>query len=554
VSRLRASAAAAVFLLALGLLFLGARSSPLSPSSPGKVPMSSPSPIARVESATPRPRPEGEPADHTAAVVSPETGAASTATLTEEPTPAPDGVSVLGCLRLKDGRPFAEADLELVPVPGESLGKALEAVSAADGTFAFRPVPPGRYRLGVYLKTFNQMVPEARRLKSVDVGRGSVLLGDLLVPFVLEPKTSRVLGRVVGPGGAPVAAAKVAVVGHVEETFVDEEPEISTRELETDAAGRFELGELHRERLVIFAHAGDLVTVSPVRAELGCDQTLAVVVPLELGGAIAGLVSAPAERLARGPEVWIRPVPLASSFADEVDAEAANRDASIEADGRYRVAGLAPGSYRVSVGQTTEERSVEVVAGRDVEVNFFLLDAVEKLTVRVDGGPPGTYFHFFASWPGPDGEPAGIASVSNVTSGVATFEHVRAVPVHARVVGEYAESDFIVFERDVPVAAGAPAELRIAWPHDAGAIEGRLAPRDGRILGVVRAFGTTCEGRTQVRQDRTFRLAHLPPGRYRVLLTATGTEVVDPVRGVEVDVEPNAVVRADGVSEVSTPR
>ncbi|SET77968.1 MSCRAMM family protein [Stigmatella erecta] len=247
------------------------------------------------------------------------------------------------------GEPLARVELRLIPRallsslrdPGEVDARPHSVTtSTASGEFRFTGVPPGKYRLEAHAPGH---VPYVLPLVQVPFP-GSLLL-DLLRGGTVE-------GVAVTPGGAPVPGATVRATGLTQATAL------------TDAQGRFTL------TLPPGSHA-----LSAVRAQ----EAGAVDAPLQVqpDHPLRGLrVVLGAGALLEGhvmrPEG--SPVPGARVEVFAEGAQAPDVRVGTDAAGAFRVAPLAPGTYRVQAhspeGGPSPTQPVSVAAGERVSLTL----------------------------------------------------------------------------------------------------------------------------------------------------------------------------------------
>jgi uncharacterized GH25 family protein len=146
-------------------------------------------------------------------------------------------------------------------------------------------------------------------------------------------------GRVVDDRGAPVPAADVRISGS---SFQAGAP----RYLRTDDQGRFALGGLPRSQVFVVASSEE-VTSPLVEVDLGRAGVKEVEIPLRLTGGIEGIVVTSAGQPV--PEARVVAVPaLTNELSEQVENRLRGPHSEVaDADGRFRLAPLPDGRYRV---------------------------------------------------------------------------------------------------------------------------------------------------------------------------------------------------------------
>lgn len=180
------------------------------------------------------------------------------------------------------------------------------------------------------------------------------------VPIAL-PIGATARGRVVRPEGAPVAGAELVARAWP----LDASAPFALAGGATRADGRFELAIDHAARAVVFAAAAGVGTARSeiIEFDPARDLELGDLV-LRSRGAISGRTVDASGAPVADVRVEARRDGATSELSYGFDEEGAGLDGALtrsSADGRFEVAGLAPGSYRLA---TPEERSTQR-AGND---------------------------------------------------------------------------------------------------------------------------------------------------------------------------------------------
>jgi hypothetical protein len=343
----------------------------------------------------------------------------------------------------------------------------------------------------------------------------------LVIPLVLvalhaspdDPAApgAAIRGRVRDPGGRAVANTEVRarpLLPPFRGTVI---------EGRVDAGGRFRLAGLREGPYLVSARAPGYV-VGFAEASAGQGNVEVVIVR---GGAITGVVVDHSGRPVQGGtiEADLTSGPPAH---DRLFSRAASP--VTDANGRFRVEGLAEGKYRLQVEAADEAPigrvGVEVTSGRTTDAGLIRMGAggVIRGTVAGAGGPVQGATVFARSggeWRPTHGTrsavtgPGGGFEIRGMPAGSAWLEatHPRHTPGRARV-----EVD----------PAGGPAEVGLVL-GDGGRIEGRARRREGMPLrGRVEVSPRSGPGADPltavVRADGSYTVEHVPPGKVEVTL------------------------------------
>jgi RNA polymerase sigma-70 factor (ECF subfamily) len=433
-----------------------------------------------------------------------------------------DGAAVSGRVVAPDGGVMAR---QKVALKGRAFAKPLEAETDDEGRFAFRGIAPGTY--GLEVSVFQQRgapaKPERARQatytswvhtlsRTLEVTTLDLPLGDLTLAN--ERGTASLSGLVVGPDGSPVAAVKVSVWPNAAFPII----------VETDEKGRFFARELVAGKVWVTAAKDSLVLPEPLPVDIANGAAAELRVVLGAGGVIRGRVAAPAERLKDGLRVSVESAPIETT--DPVLAAARKRLAAtsepVGEDGSYRVAGLPPGSYAVTVDGTACRAEVALDAGAERALDLSLLAAVERIDVSVEGLPQDVL-----------GKARVRGRSAPLSRGRGALDLVDPGPATVELSFQGHGSSWS-FTREVQVAPGLGGELRFVWPTVTGSLEGQLGAASSSTR--VHAFGEGLHATVAVGRDGRFRLDQLPPGSYRVLVGSQDGTTPDPAKGVAVTV------------------
>ena len=240
----------------------------------------------------------------------------------------PIGVAVRGRVETHDGNVVPDADVFLSPGAAEPQYEGrVVARTDSRGEFAIRTAPAG---VGACLSARAAGFAPSDQVLLTAPPRSSVEL----VIVLGEPGRS-LQGVVLSPEGEPVAGASVLVGserGWIPRRLGDGSPAWSAigELVRTDAAGRFELRGVPLRKVPIQARASG----HPVwRGEVGPDDPLPIVIRLERGAIVHGIVRDAGGATLSGIRVRVDP---AHGFA--------SRGTTSATDGSFRLAELPSGS------------------------------------------------------------------------------------------------------------------------------------------------------------------------------------------------------------------
>jgi RNA polymerase sigma factor (sigma-70 family) len=389
-----------------------------------------------------------------------------------------EGETVSGRLRARGGEPWSNQELR-VALSGHVGCFEVKVTSAADGGFAVSSVPAGTWSITVGPLELGERVVA-----------GPLDLGELVLPSDLAKATLR--GTVLTESGAPVSSATVTLRG------------AANLDTQTDERGAFTLGPVPSGSVRLQARAGDLLSFAPTAIEVGGVDPSPVVLTVAQGGSIRGRVSAPDDRLERDDlAVEVEPV-----------AGGAGGTGRVRPDGRYRVSGLAPGEYTVSVGGARARCRLD--PGGSAEVDLSIASEKERLDVVLEGLPGDSNAIAYAFWKGSGDGARDWSAAGQVVDEHALLDFVPAGAVDVKIEVELPRREgqgscTWTFRRAAQVLPERGGRVAFSWPSAStgGTIEGSV---DGSLFveteGLEVEYGGNVEG--------TFRLGPLPPGRYRV--------------------------------------
>lgn len=375
----------------------------------------------------------------------------------------------------------------------------IEDFEDEQGRFRLDDVRPGTWRIWVNGPSHLSTEPTL-----VEVGAETAEVR------VVAQKAARASGRVVDPGGVPVAGAQVVEgAGGLNLAALTEggPPPISD---ETTLDGEFDLGPLPAGPGSITAIHQEFASSSAMALELlPGEHRSGLLLSLTLGGAVEGVVYQKSGEPAEGRLVTVMSSNVMSGgFTQEV--------AITDGAGGFRVEGLTPGTYQVismdTGGDMTDESGDldvgAMVGGMETEI----AEVVEGETVYVQlGAPPA--------------DPVGVTG-------------------RVSLAGEGVSGALVVFNRlGAPLMAG----METTSTDELGEYEVQL-PEPGDYLVTVQRVDTPGRQQTiefEVRAGASPSERHdfeLPLGRISgILLDGSG----DPAAGERVTLVPDGPARSD---------
>ncbi len=435
------------------------------------------------------------------------------------------------------GEPIAGARVraQLMSWQVEGVNSAHWDVRADDEGRYFVPglVPRGQHVLEVSTES---AAPTVTRAFSVESG------ATLEMDIVLAPGREAWLRVVDASSGAPVPGARVR--------YRDRGP-IPTDEDERITWTSDDAGSVRAKPIpagdVTFEVEADAYIAPEERFVLAAgaeaSQAAPLVVRLMRGASIEGIVRLPDGRPAEGAEVGVDRDPMMRGHIPlTMRARFADNAATTDADGRFRISGLAPGTTPLLVTLRREREFLTWTGdvepgGAAVEIVLAATATIPRLRVRVEG---------------PGGERVAKAQVTlgggfgthgnRLTDGEVAFEVDDGVGARpSLLVTEPAD------EAGTPLPFGAahvvvaqfgdePFVVRLGPEH---VIAGRVIGPDGN--GIARALVTAVQenggrdgehGRARTAEGGSFRIGRLGAGTYRLqidgpaeLARASATEV-----------------------------
>lgn len=420
------------------------------------------------------------------------------------------GAGVAGTVVDGDGAPVSGARVTYrsAAMWEQSADDQDAAVTGADGAFRIDALPAGTYWLAARHAELAPAETAPITLDGVRERDGVVIaLGEGGV----------IAGTVVTAEGAPVDSAMVRVASAGNRGW--------SRQVFTDDAGAFELRGLPRQAVQLVAVAESAAS-APVAVDLqAAGEARGVVVTLDVGGRIAGVVRDASGQPAEGVQVWAWPEGVDRAWWRLRGLQQELTDAG----GRFELRGLPDGAYvlrasppevvaqgyawnrketRAQVGDTGVVIVLEGEGRIEGKLAFADGSAPESFTVRVgeswsparpfgggDGAfavgalPPASYALMIA---GPDFEPVELPAVT-VTAGAATdlgaITVRRGKTIEGRVVdaGGTPVPGAEVSAGHILVGSGLDADMGRFGPQFGAGAAKSITDRDGRF--VLRGVG-----------------------------------------------------------------
>lgn len=253
------------------------------------------------------------------------------------------------------------------------------ARAAADGTFTLRPAPPGDLRLTVIAPRY---APELRSVPAAEAGGKPV-------DVFLRP-TASVAGRVLDEQRRPVAGARLRAFDPERRAFTGPPPTTVARE-----DGSFTLRRVPTAETVrVLATHPDFEPLALAGLGLKPDETRSgVVLTLRRGAVVTGIVTAGGEPLG-GAQTSVTPGRTAYGTPPRSlsGPQWSWPRATTGADGRFRLSGLSPGEYLLTVsrpGWATETRDATVAEGKSPDPFVIALVPEAVVTGKVVGKKGG---------------------------------------------------------------------------------------------------------------------------------------------------------------------
>lgn len=362
-------------------------------------------------------------------------------------------------------------------------------------------------------------------------------------PAFTVPRSCVLHGVVRDASGAPAADARVRRIESGESSsafgFGDDKRK-GTDWAACDAEGRFRFDALPAGITQLVAIGPNAADSAPLEVRALPGENAPVQLTLRNGGTIRGVVLGKDGRPQAGRTV--------GAWRQETSASR-NSGATTDADGRYSIEHAAPGRWSLHVRPTEEEitqsngrfsggfetRSIEVVDGATVEVNF---GGVEKDAVLVRGlvtraGKPlaNTYVNAWAQVPAGGERPRSARGTAGDDG-----RYELHLPTMGKWTITFTTEGGGALSRELEIAAGPAATLDVEFPNLA--LRGRVVDREGQPVSglyvraspaeqVARGDGPTSSANVQSAADGSFVLDALAPGTYDVSAQAAGGPTSD---------------------------
>jgi protocatechuate 3,4-dioxygenase beta subunit len=282
----------------------------------------------------------------------------------------PGGATLTGRTTDPDGLPLpgseiwiADEENPYAPWPAEPSG-----VTGADGAFTIGGLPSGELHVAVCRAG---SIPQVLEWSAVPREPVSIPLAP----------ASRLTGTVADPEGRPVAGARVfagrPMLREGEESFpsgLDNPPcDSGEQTVLTDAEGRFTLAPLEPDLYVLFVEADGFLPRQVADTEARAEGQADLAVVLERGASLSGRVTD------------LRGEPIQGASLSSFQAGAI---AETDADGRYRIEGIATGKVNVYVSHMEFEggfHEAEIAAGENTLDVQLAPSHLNRVTYEVSG-------------------------------------------------------------------------------------------------------------------------------------------------------------------------
>lgn len=386
---------------------------------------------------------------------------------------------------------------------GRATIEAEQSFDTPDGRFVLSAVPEGEVNLEVESVGATQSMSTPVQVP----GDGAPVEVRLL-------RNARIVGAVVDPHGVVVRQATIELR---DELGNDAEPRDHDAAVQSDELGRFEL-QMSPDVVLLYARAEAWAESAVERLVLAPGETHEVVLRVLTGGKIEGELLGADGR----PEAH-RGVRVSRRFGRSLLVKT-------DAAGRFEVASLGPGTYRVFT--TGDELAIDRTASvevRDGETTQVVLGASPVVRVRVRGtvragSAPRAGVHIEATRRANNPDYASVEATSGADG---RFElGLSAAGIHSFELDAGGTS----IRRWVRVPNEPEFELDLVLPD--GSIRGRVVGPDGRPLeGIdvelkpdansIDRTATYTTAQVSTGADGVFRFEHLESATYRVQAGAT---------------------------------
>ena len=329
--------------------------------------------------------------------------------------------------------------------------------------------------------------------------------------------TARIAGTVSGPGpGGDAAAgggASRAMAGALVR-LAAAEPEARQWEVLADQAGRFAFVDLEPGRYVLSAQHGDLVGfhLQPLAVALG-ETAPEIGLRLQPAARLGGRIVGPDGQAVAGAQVQLEP-----SRPTDLGFGAGRATALSDADGRYLLAGVLAGRYRVRVEAAPlapAERREVAVLGREVGPLNFRLEAGARLRGQVTDaqGRPLVGAGLRAAVQSDPASPRLVAAGSSRSGTDGSYELTGLPAGKLRLSVQHPQQGELDLNVDVTPAGLVQLPMRFAAP---AFVRGRVRFHDGGPAGGARVRWLPQTRSAQEAGGGGSAVAVNPDGSYRL--------------------------------------
>lgn len=259
-------------------------------------------------------------------------------------------LSIAGIVLDEEGRPLAQANVDVL-VPAGNKESRQRGVTDQNGRFRVFQVPPGAFPLEVSPQQGNYNAPcfEVTRVPPIAAGTDDAV--------ITVQEGARISGRVLDPGGAPVAGAGVvAMPVQLSQEQMQRAWETVRPTATTNSRGEFLLKGVGKDPVEIVA-VGPGYLPGTLAVQPGTSD---VTLRLEAGGVISGRILMPDGSPARSAWMWF------NATSPEVQQKTSNwqmrggqswsmingwqmQSAQTDGQGRFRITSLYPGEYQLNL-------------------------------------------------------------------------------------------------------------------------------------------------------------------------------------------------------------
>ncbi len=417
------------------------------------------------------------------------------------------------------------------PVPGarvllhaSRVGAQQVAVADDQGRFAVAHLVPGV-----------ELQARARgRAPSLAMPVRPAAGGPPTIRLEVGPPGCVLTGRVVDEQGRPLAQAVVAIQAAGGTPFDHGAPQVRASFLRSDAEGRFALDEAPPGQVLVTAcvTAGDR---APATVSVTCGPVAAhAELMLAPGGGLEGEVRDPQGPVAEATVLaFVQQPDQALGYLQNL---LGMRMAQADAQGRYRIAGLLPGSVQVRAlrGGTDQvaQRTVTVTAGAVTACDLIAAAGGGPFTLRIQPPrPPVLLPAWMVVLQGVDAPDGGSPSVRMAgADGRVEYETLAQgryqLSLYCRAGGT---ESVLLLQRELAVAGSeatveVPKDRLLLQPVSGRIVDGARAPVAGAVV-LLQGQDVPCTLQATTGDDGAFAFGAVPKGGYQLSVKPVGAAV-----------------------------